>query len=139
MNHVEINKKMLPNCLWLKGYLTDHKWKPDQYKSSGKFKACRTKFVDPLSWKFLAYAWGVSKNRCTTVLASLNTLAKAQGTSLVPGTNVIDCARTASIHYTPEFMFVQCRVIKMKGKTENLAYDNLMSQNCDLRKNAKLE
>jgi hypothetical protein len=52
MNHAEINEI----CLWLKGHLMDRKWKPDQYKSSGKFKACRTKFVDPLSWKFLAYA-----------------------------------------------------------------------------------
>ena len=73
-----------------------------------------------------------------TMSASLNTPAKAQGTSLVPG-NVIDCARTASIHYTPEFMFVRCRVIEMKGETENLAYDDLTSQNCDFRKKAKLE
>ena len=121
---------MLPDCSWLKGYLTDCKQNPDQYKSSGKFKACRTKFVDPLSWKFLAYACGVSKNHCTTVLASLNTPAKAQGTSLVPG-NVIDCARTARIYYTPEFLFVRCRVIEMKGEIENLAYEDVTSQNMD--------
>jgi hypothetical protein len=27
----------------------------------------------------------------------------------------------------------------MKGETENLAYDDLTSQNCDFRKKAKLE
>jgi len=37
MSRAEISEKMLPDCLWLKEYLTDHKLKPDQYKTSGNF------------------------------------------------------------------------------------------------------
>jgi len=37
MSRAEISGKMLPDCLWLKGYLMDGKLKPDQYKTSGNF------------------------------------------------------------------------------------------------------
>jgi len=37
MSRAEISGKMLPDCLWLKGYLMDRKQKPDQYKTSGNF------------------------------------------------------------------------------------------------------
>jgi hypothetical protein len=117
MSRAEISEKMLPDCLWLKGYLTDRKRKPEQYKSSGKFKACRSRFADPFSWLYLAYAWGVGKNRCMTVLASLNKPAKAQETSFAPG-NVIDCARTARSYYTPEVMFVVCSQEWCQGPKE---------------------
>jgi hypothetical protein len=49
MSHAEISEKMLPDCLWLQGYLTDRKRPPEQYQTSGKFKEMRTKFADPLS------------------------------------------------------------------------------------------
>ena len=68
---MEICKKMLPNCLWLWGYLEGHKQSPEQYQTSGKFKGKCTKFADPFSWKFLAYSWGVGdKECCRSLLAS---------------------------------------------------------------------
>jgi hypothetical protein len=137
-SRTEISEKMLPGCLWLQGYLTDRKRSPEQYQTSGKFKEMCTKFADPLLWKFLAYSWGVGdKKRCRSISASLNKPGMKEG-SFVPG-NVIDCARTARAYYTPEIMFVWCRVIEMKDDIENLAYENMMSQNSDLCKKAKLE
>ena len=59
MSRAEISEKMLPDCLWLQGYLMDRKRSPEEYHTSGKFKEMRMKFADPLSWKFLAYSWGV--------------------------------------------------------------------------------
>jgi hypothetical protein len=139
MSRAEISEKMLPDCLWLQGYLAGRKRSPEKYQSSGKFKLRRTKFEDPFSWKILAYSWGVGRSRCKLVLASL-TVSKAgkQEKSPVPG-NVIDCARTARAYYTPENMFVWCRVIEMKEEVENLAYEDATSQNLDFRKKAKLE
>jgi hypothetical protein len=137
MSRVEIFEKMLPDCLWLQGYLTDRKHSPEQYKTSGKFKEMRTKFAEPFSWKCLAYSWGVGDKRTRSVLASLNKPGMKEG-SFVPG-NVIDCARTARAKYTPDIMFVQCRVIEMKGGIENLAYKDMMSQNSDFHEKAKLE
>ena len=137
MSHAEISEKMLPNCLWLKGYLAGRKRSPEKYKTSGKFKQRRAKFADPLSWKFLAYSWDVGEKRCRYVLASLNKAGK-QDKSFVPG-NVIDCAKSARAYYTPENMFVRCRVIEMKEEVENLAYEDVTSQNLDFRKKAKLE
>jgi hypothetical protein len=95
----------------------DRKRSPEEYHTSGKFKEMRMKFADPLSWKFLAYSWGVGDKRCRSILASLNKPGMKEG-SFVPG-NVIDCARTVGAYYTPEIMFVRCRVIEMKDDTEN--------------------
>ena len=128
---------MLPDCLWLKAYLAGRKRSPERYKTSGKFKQRRAKFADPLSWKFLAYSWDVGEKLCRYVLASLNKAGK-QDKSFVPG-NVIDCAKSARAYYTPENMFVRCRVIEMKEEVENLAYEDVTSQNLDFRKKAKLE
>jgi hypothetical protein len=94
MSHAEISEKMLPDCLWLKGYLAGRKRSPEKYKTSGKFKQRRAKFADPLSWKFLAYSWDVGEKRCRYVLASLNKAGK-QDKSFVPG-NVIDCAKSTT-------------------------------------------
>jgi hypothetical protein len=62
MSRAEISEKMLPDCLWLRGYLMDRKRSPEQYQTSGKFKRMRTKFADPLLWTFLAYSWGVGQH-----------------------------------------------------------------------------
>jgi hypothetical protein len=48
MSHAEISEKRLPHCLWLQGYLMDHKPSREQYQTSGKFKAIHTKFADQL-------------------------------------------------------------------------------------------
>jgi hypothetical protein len=118
---------MLPDCLWLQGHLAGRKRSPAKYQLSGKFKKRRTKFEDPLSWKFLAYSWGVGHARCRLVLASLNKAGNPEK-STMPA-NVIDCARTARAYYTPENMFVWCRIIEMKEEVENLAYKDVTSQN----------
>jgi hypothetical protein len=136
MTRVEITEKMLPDCLWLRGYLEGHKRSPEQYQTSGRFKGKRTKFADAFSWKFLAYSWGVGDKRCRSVLASLNTGTKEK--SFVPG-NVIDCAQTARFWYTAETMFVRCRVIEMKEEVENLAYEHVTSRNTEFREKAKVE
>ena len=64
MSRAEISEIMLPDCLWLKGYLAGCKRSPEKYQSSGKFKQRRTKFESPFSWKYLAHSWGVGRMRC---------------------------------------------------------------------------
>jgi len=136
MSRAEINEKMLPDCLWLQGYLTDRKKSPEQYQTSGKFKEMRTKFADPFSWNFLAYSWGVGDKRCRSVLAGANK-PKAKEVPFIPS-NVIDCAKTARAYYTPENMFVRCRVIEMKENIENPAYeDDVTKQNADFHKKSQ--